>query len=236
MTDTLETIAVKSDAIALQTIPLARKAGRRSDVDWAAVERSFRTGIDSLELIGKEYGVTKGRISQIAKRDGWTRDLNKKIKAKADARVNKAALNRELNAKTDRLAEKRIVEANADLQFKIRMQHRKDISRSRSLFQKLMDELEATTDNKDLFQMLGELLDESGPNKDGKWVADKQNELYRKVISMSTRVDSAKKLIEILEKTVKLEREAFGIDDNEHQDNPVDALLRKIYKERIGGA
>lgn len=236
MTDTLETIAVKSDAIALQTIPLARKAGRRSDVDWAAVERSFRTGIDSLELIGKEYGVTKGRISQIAKRDGWTRDLKKKVKAKADARVNEAALNRELNAKTDRLAEKRIVEANADLQFKIRMQHRKDIGRSRSLFQKLMDELEATTDNKDLFQMLGELLDESGPNKDGKWVADKQNELYRKVISMSTRVDSAKKLIEILEKTVKLEREAFGIDDNEHQDNPVDALLRKIYKERIGGA
>jgi len=51
-------------------------------INWKAVELDFRAGVKSLEQIGLENGVTKGRISQVAKRDGWTRDLKNRIKAK----------------------------------------------------------------------------------------------------------------------------------------------------------
>lgn len=206
-------------------------ANKKPSADWVAIEIEFRAGIKSLEQIGKEFGVTKGRISQIAKRDQWTRDLNKRIKAKADARVNESAVNKALNAKRDRLAESTVVDANADLQFRIRMEQRTDITRSRTLFGKLMDELEQTTDNKELFEQLGELLDKSGENADGKMVMDRLNETYRKVISMTGRVDSAKKLTEILEKVVKLEREAFGIESDDKGLSSVDTLLKKINAE-----
>ena len=195
-------------------------------VNWKAVELEYRAGIKSLEQIGKEHGVTKGRISQIATRDAWTRDLRNRIQAKADARVNEAAVNEGLNAKQDRLAEKTIVEANAELQYRIRMEHRQDIGRTRKLFAALMDEVELTTDNRALFEELGELM--RNPDDNGQ---DKRNEIYAKVIGMTSRIDSTKKLTEVLEKVIKMEREAFGIDSGESDKASVDLLLKKINSE-----
>ena len=52
-----------------------------------------------------------------------------------------------------------------------------------------MGEIEAITDNVELFQSLGEMLDESSQDPDGKKIRDRQNEVYKKVISMSGRID-----------------------------------------------
>lgn len=109
--------------------------------DWNAIELAYRAGIKSLEQIGAEFGVTKGRISQVAKKQEWTRDLAAKIQARADARVNESVVNKELNA-GKRLTETTIVTANAELQYRIRMEHRADIGRTRKLFQTLLAELE----------------------------------------------------------------------------------------------
>ena len=200
-------------------------------IDWDAVKTQYGLGTRSLMDIGKEFGVSDAGIIKRAKKDGWTKDLGAKVRAKADAKVSAAAVSAEVSV-ARAANEQTVVEANSELQYKIRIAHRTDIARGRKLFQKLMDELESTTDNKALFDQLGELLDTSGPDENGRMVVDKLNEIYRKVIGMTGRVDSAKKLVEILEKVVKMEREAFGIDSEDKGASPIDQLLMRIARER----
>lgn len=188
-------------------------APSRASVDWVLIEADYRAGIKPLRQIAEENGITHGAINKRAKKDGWTRNLSARIQAKADDAVSRAAVSTEVSIQKV-ATERQIVEANAELQYRIRMAHRQDIGRTRGLFAKLMDEVESQCDNLEIFEKLGELLDESGPNERGTWVNDKLNEIYRKVISTPGRVESAKKLTEILEKVVKLERQAFGLDDD----------------------
>lgn len=195
----------------------------KKEVDWKAVELDFRAGVKSLEQIGLENGVTKGRISQVAKRDGWTRDLKNRIKAKADARVNEAAVNKELNKKTDRLAERDVVDANAGLQYQIRMDHRAGLRRLSVIQTKMVNHLESVVDNLGDVVAAIELLRQ--PDENGQ---DKANDQLRKAMSRSSVIDDLKKLAEVDEKVRKGEREAFGIDDTERTSNPIDDALRRI--------
>lgn len=204
-------------------------------VDWVVVEADYRAGTKPLRQIAEENGISHVAIGKRAKRLEWTRNLAAKIQAQADAKVTKAAVTAEVTKERRLVTEQTVVEANAELQFQIRMAHRKDIARARALFGNLASEVEVQTDNLADFQKLGELLDETGPDENGKWKIDKRNQIYQKVIDTLGRVDSAKKLTEILEKVVRLEREAFGIDKGDGEaSNPVDDLLKKIHGERAG--
>lgn len=201
---------------------------KKPAIDWESVELHYRANLRSLKDIGKEYGVSDAGIIKRAKRDGWTRDLKAKIAAKAEAKVSAAAVSAEVSA--NRVAnEAAVVDANAELQYRIRMEHRSDIGRARSLFQALLSEVEAVTGDVGLFVELGEIMDKSGPGANGSWVKDKVNELYQRIVSTVGRVDNAKKLTEMLEKLVRLEREAFGITDTaENERGGVEDLLRSL--------
>lgn len=179
----------------------------KTAIDWQGIEIEFRAGVKSLEQIGREFGVTKGRISQIAKRDKWNRDLSIRIKAKADARVNEAAVNKRINAKSVRLAESVVVASNVDLQVSVRLAHRTDIQRVKSLLLMLLAEAEHQGANVALYQDLGEIL--ANPDDKGQ---DKLGEIYRKAMSLPSRVGVLKQITETLALLIKLEREAFGID------------------------
>jgi chaperonin cofactor prefoldin len=181
----------------------------RKVIDWETIRVHYSAGVKSVREIGAEFGVSHTMINKRAKQESWTRDLNAKIKAKADALVSKALVSSEVATET-KITEQVTIEVEAQVQARIRLAHRQDIARNRSLVQKLMEELESVTDNRELFEQLGELL--YAPDDKGN---DKRYELYSKVISMAGRIDSAKKLVETLKVLVALEREAFGMDKGE---------------------
>lgn len=199
--------------------------------DWELIERHYRAGVMSNVQIATEYGVTEGAIRKRAKRDQWTKNLKAKIQARADELVRREMVRGPGTTLTS-ISEKETVEVNAQATAIIQIVQKGSIKRAHALFENLMSELEEATNNRELFAKLGELLDESYENSDGKTVRDTLNEIYRKAISMPGRIDGAKKLTEILEKVVKLEREAFGIDDGDKGLTPVDALLKKINAEQ----
>lgn len=181
--------------------------------NWEAIERDYRAGVRSLEMIGQEYGVTKGRISQVAKAKGWSRDLNAKIKAKAEEKVAQSVLNETLNADLNaqrKVAEDQVVEANAELIAQKLFGQRSDVTRYRGLINKLTDQLELQLDSPDLFERLAELMSEGA--EDG--AIDKLNEAYRKVISLPSKVDTAKKLAETLRILIELERKVLKLDSD----------------------
>lgn len=194
-------------------------------IDWERIESDYRAGLLSVREIAASQGITHGAINKRAKRDGWERDLNARIQAKADALVSKREVSTLVSA--ERVAtDKVIVEANAEVIAGIRMAHRTDIRRSRNLAMSMLAELEIETGDIELFQELGEILRKEDDNGQ-----DKRNDLYNKVISSAGRVDSMKKLAETLRVLVGLEREAYGITSSQGEGSNVPAGLSHFYGE-----
>lgn len=195
--------------------------------DWEAIERAYRAGLLSIREIASAQGITHGAINKRAKRDGWERDLKAKIKAKADALVSKRVVSTEVSTKTPD-TEREIIELNAEVIANIRMAHRGDISRSRRLTNKLLDELEGLTDNRHLFEELGELMRE--PDDNG---FDKRNDLYSKVISLPARTKTMKELAETLKTLVALERQAYDLDVKQggSEEDTLSKLMDELSKE-----
>lgn len=196
---------------------------QKTEADWFYVEKEFRAGIRPLRDIASDAGITEGAIRKRAKRDHWERNLQAKIQAKADDKVRKAAVRKptpETPARTQLTPadEETVVDANAELQFQVRINHRRGLGKLREIKEKLLTQIETVVD---AFPDLHEVIElVRKPDEKG---ADKANDQLRKAMDRSTVVDDLKKLAEIDEKVRKGEREAFGIIDEPTGKTPTDA-------------
>lgn len=177
-------------------------------VDWDAIEPQWRAGIKTKLQMSEEFGVSRAAMDKHFAKLGIDRDLTEKIRAKAEALVTQAQVTREVTAESV-ATERDIVDANATMQADAVLGQRKDISRSRGVVKKLFAELETQLDCADDFAKLGDLM--ASPDDNG---TDKLNELYRKVMSLPSRVDSAKKLADALRVLIELERKVLRIKDD----------------------
>lgn len=57
--------------------------------DWERIEQLFRAGLLSVREIAAACGIFHTAINKRSKAEGWDRDLNAKIKVKADSLVSK---------------------------------------------------------------------------------------------------------------------------------------------------
>lgn len=185
--------------------------------DWEAIETAYRAGVMSLREIASQHGISEGAIRKRAKRDDWSRDLNAKVKERADDLVRKAEVRKQVRSETV-LSERVLIEATAEVIATVRMEHRGDIRRARTLANALFDELEAECSDVESLRRLGQLMLEVDEN--GR---DRLNELYHSIISMPERVKSMKALSETLKNLIGLERQAYSMDEGE-KDKVVDAL------------
>jgi len=197
-------------------------------IDWDAIEREYIPAIRSLRDIGAEFGVTEAAIRKKAKRDGWERNLDEKIKFKADALVRKMEVRKESSQKISSVSEKEIIETTANIQATITLKHREKISKHQSLCDKLLEELIDQTVSPDELKQLGELMVDPEANY------DKLNAIYHKVISTPSRIDSMKKLSETAKTLVGLERQVYGIADNANGDADKDGSFESMLNKRNG--
>lgn len=199
--------------------------------DWEKIEADYRAGILSLREIAEAHpGVNHVAITRRAKREGWSRDLSAKIRAKADALVTDHAVTGDVTAQRH-VSEREIIDANAQAIVSVRLSHRKDIQRSRRIAMALLEELEQQAGGEQvaMLEQLGELL----RSEDDKG-QDKLNDLYHKVISLPGRAKTMKDLGESLRVLVTLERQAFGLDDKDQK--PQDALTTLLQSIAGGNA
>ncbi|WP_315384749.1 hypothetical protein [Microvirgula aerodenitrificans] len=182
-------------------------APQKTAPDWERIESDYRAGILSLREIAAEHGITEGAVRKRAKRDAWVRDLSEKIQRRADDLVRRAEVRSEVRTES-RTEERVLIESGAEAIAAVKLSHRRDIQRSRTLAMKLLDELEAQTDSTALFDELAELMRESDEN--GR---DRMHDLYQKVISLPTRTKTMKDLADTLKTLVGLERDSYGISE-----------------------
>lgn len=207
--------------------------------DWERIEQDFRAGLLSLREIAAQHGggLSHVAITKRAKRDGWTRDLSAKIRAKADELVNRAEVNSAVNT-AKAVNEKAIVDANAEVIARIRRTHRADIARARKQAMKLLDELEHTGEHIDLIEQLERLvaLDQLGPDSP-KSAFEKRAQLLHKVLELPTRTGVMKALAETMTKLIALEREAYSLETARDQSEGVSATdTFKSWLQQIDGA
>jgi len=179
--------------------------------DWERIEHDFRAGILSVREIAVAHSISHTAINKRAKRDGWERDLTAKIHAKAEAEVSKRAVSKEVS-KEARATERQIVEANAEAIVSVRMGHRTDIGRARSLVMRQLQELELQTDRPELFEEIEQLLATRQEGEDLSPTARaKLQEALSRATSLSSRSSIMRSLAESLRTVITLEREAWGI-------------------------
>jgi len=194
-------------------------------IDWEAIEKDWRAGIKSVLQMAGEHDISHTAINKRFKKLGIPRDLKAKIKAKADSLVSAAAVSAQVSTETTP-KDSEIIEANAQLQANALLDHRKDIKRGRTLAMKLLAEVEAQTDNPELFAQLGEILasaDEKG--------TDRLSDIYRRVISTPGRIDGLKKLSDTLKNLITLERQALGLAADylpSSEDDTITVIERRI--------
>lgn len=185
--------------------------------DWERIEQLYRAGVLSVREIAASCGVSHTAIQKKAKALGWERDLRAKITAKAESLVAKAEVATQVA--TDAVeTERGIVDANAKVIADIRIAHRTDIGRSRRLANKLLEELEAITDeNGTLRELIDQLRDDEGPAS--------LLEAAQKMASLPGRSKIIKELSDTLKNLILLERQAYSLDTLPDGGDGADASL-----------
>lgn len=188
---------------------MAEVKAKRLPVDWEAVEREYRAGVRSLKDIGAEFNVSDAGIIKRAKKEGWSRSLGAKIKAKAEALVSEREVSAKVSAQTA-ISERQIVETNATLLADKVINQRQDIQRARSIVQKLWDAVDTELNHPEEFAKIGDML--RSPDEFG---ADKMNDLYFAALGLPQQVKNVKLLADALKVLIELERKVLRVDDHE---------------------
>lgn len=198
-------------------------------VDWEAMEPEWRAGITTKLDLSIKYGVSRAAIDKHWAKAGVERDLTARIQAKADALVTQQAVTQQVTTATKSM-EKELVSANGALVANVRISHRKDIARSRTLSMRMIEELESQTAQVPELAILGELM--RRPDDKGM---DKLNDLYQKIISLPARTKTMKDLGDTLKTLIGLEREAYNIGTSpaEELGNGVASFLAGLKRSAL---
>jgi hypothetical protein len=197
-------------------------------IDWDAIEPGWRAGIKTKLQLSEEYGVSRAAMDKHFAKEGIDRDLTKRIQSKVEALVTQAVAKQVTQAVTPetKLAEKQIVEANAEVVAAADLLNRKDVLLALSVSRSQLEEVAALCDPsfKDLLVSLGESCDLSTENK-----PDKANEMYRYIISLAGRVKMSKEIAASHGVYVAMQRKILKLDiDSDRSQSAVDSLMAKI--------
>lgn len=191
--------------------------------DWERIEQLYRAGLLSLREIAIACpGANHVAIARRAKKFGWVQDLTAKIKAKAEDLVTRQAVTESETAERA-VTDRAVIDANAQAIAKVRLAHRTDISRSRKLAIKLLDELEGLTDEQGtLKELIAQLKDDNGDGPDMSDVLA----LASKMASLPSRTKTMKELAETLKTLVTLERQAYALDTSDEDSGKGEPVTR----------
>lgn len=207
-----------------------KTAPKRRVIDWEAIEKDYRAGIKSLRKMAEEYEVSHVAIKKRADKEGWPRDLQEKIKAAAEEKVNRAQVNaawlpREVNAET-KASERQVVEVNAEVLAQADLLNRRDIVLGIDTSRTQLEELAELT-NPQYRDLLAQLADEFDGSTSTR--RDQANELYRYIISLAGRVKMAKDVAATLGVYIPMQRKVLKLDvDADKSQSAVDELLARI--------
>lgn len=198
--------------------------------DWSSIEVHYRAGVRPLRSIGEEFGVSHVAIKKHADKNGWVRDLKKKIDEGVKTAVTRAAVTKSVTTVT-KVSEDAVVAANVEIIASAELVQRSDVILGLDVNRGLLEEIAALSNPKfsELLEAMAEEYDESGPGPTGAWKTDKANELYRYIISLAGRCKMAKDVAASHTTYIATQRKVLRMEDEANKgETTVDALLAGV--------
>lgn len=184
------------------------------DIDWEKIEFDYRAGVMSLREIGELHEVNYVKIKRRADKEGWDRDLTARIQAKAKALVTKQPVTADETEKR-LVTENETITENANLIANVIRSHRTGLANLQKVCDDLMSELVTQSISKEALQQIAELAilqqTQDGDQPDPKDV-QKRLDSFLKLLGLSDRADTFKKLVDAKTRLVTLERTIFDFD------------------------
>ncbi len=172
----------------------------KKPIDWEGMKPHYEAGIVPLKTLGKEFGCSDAAIIKHARNAIPPWVRNLKGRIQAAADAKVSASVVSADVRATRTAREAVViDVNSTLQAAIRLAHRADVAKARSQTMRLLDELGRVTT--------------AGKRK----------------LSLSQRAVVVKNLTEAMRVQFALQRQAFGIGDNDPPDpNGADFIERML--------
>lgn len=193
---------------------------RRTQTDWDAVERDYRTGRFTKRELAEKHGLSHTAINKRAIKFGWVQDLSERINQATQAKLAQQVRN-EAKAKLEEFAVSTLVAKSvsdsfqndvetidlaSDINAIVVSRHRKGLSEITQVRSTLLAHVAQAAANLDELAEIIEMV--RCPDDNG---IDRANDALKRAMSRSTLIDDLKKLAEVDEKVRKGEREAFSI-------------------------
>lgn len=193
-------------------------------IDWEAIEREFRVGQLSLRALATKHECTAAAISKKAKEKGWVRDATAEVRErtraalltaprKEEAKVN--SVNATVNTPTQE-----DIEVAVQTNLQVINRHRRDIAKGHGLVSMLFQQLESAAQER---EDLENLIEEETKDDDSSL---RRNRML-KAISLPTHAGVLRDLSTALKNFIPLERQAFNLDEQEHEE-PYEDRLRRV--------
>lgn len=217
-----------------------RKNAPRPDLDWLMIEGEWRAGIKPIKQLAREYNVHEKTIRDRATRYKWERDINERIKQRAQELTYNEMLMDDKADDNPRLIpaspkhsaildprseeEDEIVEAIAWKHAGIVAKSKKRIDRLQGIVESMFEELAAQAMTAEQIQGIGELvaiIDSQDDMAPDPVRLQKQINAFKKTLHLGSRADIVKKLAESLKTLTGLERQAWGLSDNANGDSDI---------------
>ena len=196
--------------------------GRSSkDIDWEAIERDYRVGVLTIQMLLDKYGVNRVTIHRRAKKYNWTRDLSVQVQAATKAKVNALIVqDATITQQTRNMKDAIEVVSQANINAITIRSHQKDAALIKEIMAELLARLQDQACDADTVKELLERIKAEDPLA--------YREMY-KAMSLSSHVDTLKKITELHATIIKIERQAYNIDTNDKQADPeLEAAIKRL--------
>lgn len=186
--------------------------GKRT-IDWEAIERDYRAGVESSREIAARHKISETAIRKRAKRDGWERDLTKRVQEKVRTALVRMEVRNSGSQEEKARTEREIVEDAAHTVVDVVRSHRKDIRASHVVVRTLLAQL---TDASEYRETLRDMIESetSGDKHPGRRIA------MLKAVSIPAHAGTMRDLATAMARLVVLERQAFNIDQTPDPEPP----------------
>ena len=186
----------------------------KSTIDWEAAERDFRVGQLSNRMIAEKHGVSETAIRKRAKAHGWSKDLTEKVRQEVRNQLVRTEV------RTPIASDREVVEVAAATGAQVVRTHRKDIRTAADIVGLLMGQLlDAASNREDLAEAIE---DETAGDETGH----RRARLYR-AISLQSHAAIVRDLSTAAKNLVALERQAYNLDEQQHEE-PYEDRLRRV--------
>src|SRR3954452_19549557 len=202
--------------------------GRRSDINWHAVQLDFRLGLLSIREIAKKHGVADSNLRARARREEWSRGDGETAKAAALQAVaaemteSARAIGAEIGAQQARVYREAVGDGVLTA-LEITREHQLAARRGLDTAMGLLQELQAACATRDLI----EVEIERCRDDDAARAA-----LIERQLGLKGRIEAFDKWSSSFSKLTSAEREAHEIGAGKRQ-NDIDDLLLRIHQERL---